>query len=326
MNPAAVNSNWSGSDRSSLRGLTRDQAAAGFEIVDNLLGLVCGCEACKTGEGKPVPGEKEMLELLLVEWGNGSKDAVKKATALLNAKAGELTKREMTTLLKVIPKSLAAKFVAPVSENLPKIMTGGYRRAKKSLLKGSKAKMLWAEIDDEATAWLYDHHMYWIGNYYDKHVSEYLSNAVAEGLAEGLGREAIGNKLADFFDDYPGVRNKPLTYWRGFAANGMNRSRNFGLIQGYTDVGVKQLEVLAILDERTSAICRELNGRIIPVSRAAGQRDALMAAEDPEDVKTIAPWIPVEDVTGKSTRYIMDQGVIMPPYHFHCRTTVVERA
>jgi len=322
MNTAAANDKWSGLDRLSLPGLTRDQAAAGLEIVDNLLGLVCGCETCKAGEGKPIPGEKEMAELLLVEWGNGSKAAVKKATALLNAKTGELTKREMAALLKIIPKSLAAKFVTPVAKKLPEIMTRGYKKAKKSL----QAKMIWEEIDDEATAWLYEHHMYWIGNYYDKHVSEYLSNAVAEGMTEGLGREAIGNKLADFFDDYPGVRNKPLTYWRGFAANGMNRSRNFGLIQGYTDVGVKQLEVLAILDERTSAICRELNGRIIPVSRAAGQRDALMAAEDPEDVKTIAPWIPVEDVTGKSTRYIMDQGVIMPPYHFHCRTTVVERA
>ena len=71
--------------------------------------------------------------------------------------------------------------------------------------------------------------------------------------------------------------------------------------------------------------CREMNGRIIPVSRGIGQRDMLMAAEDPEDVKTISPWLSLDQIEGKSTKSVMDNGMIMPPYHFHCRTTVVEK-
>jgi hypothetical protein len=68
-----------------------------------------------------------------------------------------------------------------------------------------------------------------------------------------------------------------------------------------------------------------MNGRIIPVSRCVDQRDELMAAKDPEDVKTISPWVSAESIKGKSIGSIMDKGVIMPPLHFHCRSTMVER-
>ena len=66
-------------------------------------------------------------------------------------------------------------------------------------------------------------------------------------------------------------------------------------------------------------------GREIPVSRAIGQRDALMAADDPEDVKTIAAWVPASKIEGASTKTVMDLGAIAPPYHFFCRTILVEK-
>ena len=148
---------------------------------------------------------------------------------------------------------------------------------------------------------------------------------MAEGIKAGLGRTQVAEDLQKFFGDYPGVQNPPLSYWRGFAANGMNRTRQFGLLQSYEDVGITELEVLAVMDERTSAICKDMNGRIIPVSNGLAQRDLMMAAEDPEDVKTISPWPKLEDIKGKSTKNVLDQGVITPPYHFNCRTTLVER-
>jgi len=95
------------------------------------------------------------------------------------------------------------------------------------------------------------------------------------------------------------------------------------MIKGYQELGIEYLEVLAVMDERTSEICKMMNGRIIPVANAAGQRDAMMAAKSPEDVKTISPWLKPAQLKGLDTKGIMGKGVIMPPYHFHCRTTVV---
>jgi hypothetical protein len=58
--------------------------------------------------------------------------------------------------------------------------------------------------------------------------------------------------------------------------------------------------------------CREMNGKIIPVSRCVDQRDELMAAKDPEDVKTISPWVSAESIKGKSIGSIM----------YHIRETI----
>ena len=309
----------------STQDLTRDQAIAALDVVENTLGAICGCEVCKSGEGKPLPFETELRELLLVEWADGTKEATRRALEIIKAGTGNLTKAEQKKLLKAVKKAIDDGFGKAVEGGLPEIVTAGYKKGKKDVVKRLSAEFVWEQIDKEATAWLHEHHMYWIGGYYDKQVSEFLSATIADGMSQGLGREAIGNQLTEFFEKYPGVKAKPAAYWRGMAANGMNRSRNFGMLQGWDEVGVKELEVLAVMDERTSSICREMNGRIIPVSRGIGQRDMLMAAEDPEDVKTISPWLSLDKIEGKSTKSIMDNGMIMPPYHFHCRTTVVEK-
>ena len=317
---APMRNNWSGSGPTSS-GLTRDQAAAALEVVDNLIGDLCCCELHKAGEGRPVPGEKEMTELLMVEWGNGSKKAARKANRLLNAGNSKLSKQEIKQLVSVIDESLQAGFVANVGASLPGLIRRGYRRAKQEVVD----RMVWREIDRKATGWLNDHHMFWIGDYYNRMLSEQVAQTIRAGMKEGLGREAIGRDLAEFFEDYPGVPSKPAVYWRGLAANGMNRSRQFGLVQGYVETGTRYLEIVAVLDERTSPVCRELSGKVIPLSAAVAQRDLLMAAEDPEDVKTIAPWVSAASIKGLGIRDIIDQGVVLPPYHFHCRTTVVER-
>jgi len=308
----------------SVSDLSKDQARAALEVTDNILTCVCGCDIAKAGEGKVLPFENAMVELLLVEWGNATKKSVKEAQKRLTNGYGPIKTREMNNILTIIEQGIVTRFVEGSNNGLPKIINGAYVKGKKDVFKKFKQKVKFAEIDDKAKDWLFDHHMYWIENYYDKHVSKKISDVVTESLKEGLGRKDTGKKLKEFFDDYPGVPNKPEVYWRGTAANAMNRTRNFGLIQGYEELGIKELRVSAIIDERTSSICLRLNGKIIPVSRAVGQRDLLMAADDPEDVKTITPWVSVDEIKGLSTKSIMDKGVIMPPYHFHCRTTVVE--
>jgi len=309
--PARGKRSGSGSPSSSL---TRDQAVAGLEVVDGILGCLCGIS-------KALPDEEELAELLLVEWGSGSEESVDKAVDLLTSKGGALTEKEVAGLLKVIDDSLAGGFVANVEKGLPDILTKAYKRAKKEAAR----KLAMAEIDKKATTWLAEHHIYWVGGYFDKHLSDELKAHVIEGMKEGLGRAEIGRQLKEFFEDYPGIANRPDVYWRGLAANGINRSRQFGHVQGYVDLGVKELEVIAVMDERTSPICRQMNGKIIPVAECAAQRDALMGIDDPELVKELSPWVSAKEIEGKSVKQINDMGVVMPPYHFHCRTELVER-
>jgi hypothetical protein len=306
-------------------GMTKDEGRAALEIIDNTLVAACGCAIHKKGEGAALPYEPAFIELLLTQWAKATKKAVKDAIGGLLARSGEITQKEAQAVLKDIGVAVVDRFKPPVEKAVPGLMRQSYKEPRNKVLKKLRIKLAWDQVDDGAIEWLTDHHLYWVGSYYDKEVSGALAKVMEEGLSQGLGRADVGKQLKTFFDDYPGVASKPESYWRGFAANGMNRSRGFGLLRGYEAAEITVLVIRAVMDERTSEICRNLNGREIPIINASRQRDAMMEAEDPEDVKRIAPWPKLAAIQDVSDAAVLAQGVAMPPYHFHCRTTVVAK-
>lgn len=305
--------------------MTKDEDRAALEVIDNSLARVCGCHIHKKGEAFPLPYEPAFVELLLTQWAKATKKAVKDAIAGLLSRSGEITQKEAQIVLKDIGVAVVDRFKPPVEKVLPGLMRKSYKEPRDKTLKKLRVKLAWDQVDDGAVEWLTEHHLYWVGGYYDKEVSGALAQVMEDGLSQGLGRVDVGKSLKTFFDDYPGLANKPDSYWRGFAANGMNRSRGFGLLRGYEAAEITVLVVKAVMDERTSEICKRMNGVEIPITKATKQRDEMMAAEDPEDVKAIAPWPKLTAIQGASDAAVLAQGVAMPPYHFHCRTTVVAK-
>lgn len=302
--------------------MTKDEARAALEVIDNTLVCACGCPIGKKGGTIRLPYEPAFVELLLTEWARATKKTIKEAIAGVLARSGEITQREAQKVLREIGTGVVDKFKPAVGKAMPDLMRQSYKAPRDKTLRKLRIKLAWNQVDDGAVEWLTEHHLYWVGNYYDKHVSGVLATLMNDGLSHGLGRADIGKELKEFFDDYPGVPNRPDSYWRGFAANSMNRSRGFGLLRSYEAAEIVEFIIDAVMDERTSAICRALNGKVIPIAKAVDQRDKMMAAENPEDVKAIAPWPKLDAVRGASTAALVAQGVAMPPYHFHCRTTV----
>ena len=94
------------------------------------------------------------------------------------------------------------------------------------------------------------------------------------------------------------------------------RARSFGTVEGLVHGGIERLEIVAVMDERTSDICRELNGRIIDVADAVAVRDRLLDAESPEDVKLVTPWISADAAAASSSKDLAAQGVALPSFHF----------
>lgn len=303
--------------------LTKDQARYALAVVDHGLSHVCGCSIQKKGEGAALPFENALLELLLSGWAKATKKSTKEAAALLAASDAALTTEEVGNLLKRIGNAIKTTLGPSVSPGLANLMLGSYKSPRNKVMRRFHMSVKWDQVDDAAVSWLHDHHMYWIESFYDKQISGGVASTVAEGLQQGLGRVDIGKMLKTYFDDYPGIPVKPQNYWEGTAANAMNRSRGFGLLHGYEVAGVRTLKLAVVDDERTSAICHALIGTEIPLNVAVYQRDRLMEAENPEDVKTIAPWLRVEDVAGKSNAEKIMLGIGMPPYHFHCRTGII---
>lgn len=311
--------------------LTRDQAHAALQAVEAALSPCIHCSLHK-GEGASLPFEPEFSSALLTAWANATSKAERAALTKLFQKTGDLAADEVSSMLTVFDLTLNTHFVEATEVKLPPIFNKAYKAGKKVPFVKRRKSPIFTVVDETASNWLSKHHLYWIHGYYDKQLSQSLADAMAQGLQEGLGREAIGNKLKEFFEDYPGVGVKPAAYWEGLAANGMSRARNFGQVQGYVDLQVKELRILAVIDERTSDICREMNGRVIRTIDAVEQRERLMSATMPEEVKTAAPWFTPDQIRAKlgrpegalPTQEIVGLGMTLPPYHFNCRTTVVE--
>jgi hypothetical protein len=141
-----------------------------------------------------------------------------------------------------------------------------------------------------------------------------------------------------------------------FIGNG----RSYSQMSNYAEAGITRYLIEAVLDERTTEICRYLHGKVFEVGDALRRFDALDRLTRPEDVKDVQPWVrettdsesgrrvlyvsrggvrtPIVEVTRSgvgavddrgehgravTNRELMDLGVGFPPYHGLCRTTTV---
>jgi len=188
----------------------------------------------------------------------------------------------------------------------------------------------------EAVDWLVKHDRFWLGKVFPEHVSDSFKETIVQGLDEGLGRKAIGKRLREMMVGTPGSPGKIELYNRVAAAS-VNRANNWGGMFSMEAAGAEEYVFRAVMDVRTSNICRELNGRTFSVPRVMKSvRRALDGP--PSSIEEIAPW-PTYDIKrddfyietngersylkGKSSDWLADHGVALPPLHGSCRSVVV---
>lgn len=181
---------------------------------------------------------------------------------------------------------------------------------------------------------------------------------VAEGLEAGLGREDLSAALQAAAQD--ALAGRSAFYWDVVAGAFVGNGRSYAQLSSYAEAGIARYLIEAVLDERTTEICRYLHGKVFEVGDALRRFDALDRLDAPEDVKQAQPWVreatdaatghrvlyvdrggvrtPIVEVTRSgfgarddrgdhgrsvSNRELMDLGVSFPPYHGLCRTTTL---
>ena len=268
-------------------------------------------------------GEAELLARLLEEWAKGTKAAMKEALAILTGDLA-LSDKAARQVLTAFETRLGSEFGAAVAPDVKQLMDLSYRDGKKYIIGPKDLPLNIAVMDEAAIAWLGKHHMFWVGNYYDRKMSDLIAGIIEDGMSQGLGRADVGSGLKLFFDKYPGLAQKPDNYWRLVASEGMSDSRHFGIINGFEEVGIINYRILGVGDERQCSICRDMDGRTFSVQSAVNRRDKMMAAKSPEDVKAVKIWPKLENIKGKPSAELEAAGVNMPSFHGKCRCTVVE--
>lgn len=196
---------------------------------------------------------------------------------------------------------------------------------------------------------------------YGRRIDAYSVKArriVGDGLNNGLSRDDIGKNLRREIGGGAIRRNK--SYWTVVAAAHTNRSRVYGQLASYDEAGIETYTFDAVLDERTTEICRYMHGREFTTKSGLNKYDQLDALPEPKEVKTEAPWswdstdddgnkvIVYRDDKGDKQRVaqidkpglggkdrvgdyskglnnsqLEAAGIQMPPLHGMCRSTIV---
>jgi hypothetical protein len=143
-----------------------------------------------------------------------------------------------------------------------------------------------------------------------------IRTGVAKGMAAGWGRDDIRESLAAAASR--ALVGRGRAYWQVVAGAFVGRGRSYCQLGTYADAGLTHYRVIAVMDERTSAVCRAMHGRILSV--VAGI-DAFKRAEylvDPSAIKAINPWPSLAELKAGAADMLT-----FPPYHSLCRTVTV---
>ena len=260
--------------------------------------------------------EAELQDVLLLGWDATTKEAINDVIRALTGDS-ELSESDLEKMLAALELRLGVKFAGRVAAPLVQIQTSAYAIGMEDII---QVKPTFSKVDYAALDMLERHNTYWMRNYYDKQIAGTVRDMGRVALRAGLTRREAGLLFQEAFQNQI---NQGIRYWEGFAAHVITRSRELGRVEGYVQAGIEAYEVRAVLDRRTTPICREMHGRIIRIEEAVKLRDALLEAKDPEQVKQIAPWLKPEQVQGKKTAKL-PTGMALPPYHFKCRTRTVK--
>lgn len=255
-------------------------------------------------------------KLLYQTWNEQQETAIVEAIKRLEDPSGAMTAEDVEIVLATLEEHLGR----PMSELLGEEVANVQRTSYETAFKDLELKFQFGKKDARVLRWLEQDALYWIESYYDREVREQLQEELISSVSLGESRLQAGKRLQSAF----GARvKKDNLYWEGLSNHVVTRTREFGKVSGYQQAGISYIEVRAVLDNRTTQICRYMHGRIFKTSDAKKLREKIMSADTPDEIKRVAPWITGGKVKRMKTFQLADEGVILPPYHWNCRSTTV---
>lgn len=184
-----------------------------------------------------------------------------------------------------------------------------------------------------------------IGDHFPKTLKPTVTKKIIEGVhGRGLNKAQASDFLKTELTKVLGSTNQTVppairklgqertnAYFKGLVDTNGNFARNFSQTTAMDEAEIAQYEVVAIMDNLTSQICRQMDGRVFELRYAVQHRNDVLEMENVEQLKEYAPWRdsvseigvkPGSKNTPKAQEVLAANGMAMPPYHFRCRTEV----
>ena len=289
---------------------------------------------------------RSALETLDVDWPNLSAPARDK---IINA-----AKSEISALATTVPR-----LTTPVFEKSAISLVNRTRLATVAQFQFGRQLRNEAPIDQQTVENLPINQTVYIKDQYgvrSDRLDQIARDTVASGLERGLGRDDISGELGTALKSSGVLRTG--SYWNLIASDFANKGRTTTQLNTFERAEIELYMFDAIMDEATSDICRLLHGQTFSVAKAAKRMNKALSMRDPENIKSVMPWVQTgtdgdgnqilyyDDGSGRtvvanvdrsgigssdrmgsysnvmSRKQLEASGLPVPPRHGHCRSTL----
>jgi hypothetical protein len=275
--------------------------------------------------------EEALAETMIEAW-EARTGVVMAETRQLVAQGALDTVAAVETYLASLTAELGTGVAAETSLAMQSAMESAFMLGRSNVFQGGAADVLLTTADRNAQAWLSNHHTFWVREHYSAHVSGRVADSVRAAVVEqGYSPALVGRQLQESLGHQLGVQGSE-SYWRGVAQNASTTATNFGRVSSFEQAGAESFRIVNPTDKDTSPVCNYMHGVVFGVQAGADQRDAMMAASSPEDVKSIHRWTTIKELrriggpnggAAADSAALVAAGICMPPLHFHCRSYTV---
>lgn len=265
---------------------------------------------------------KKLRDAVLNAWDKKRKQAINEAIEYL-VKNGEekFTKATAAEINKILLLRLGSDLSKVMRKDIDKLTSETLKLGKYEVLKPLKIKLSFDVRDKGAVKILSKQNLFWIGEYYGENLKTKFDE-ITEGYFNS--DKTIKEIAEDFKQEFQDVTNQGERYFYDLAEHQTNTVRELGKVNGFVTAGIEFYEIRAVMDDRTSDVCKRMNGVVFPVSRAIEYRDNILSLKDPEEIKKASPWLTpsqVQELPAENEN--LPPGLSVPPYHFRCRTLIV---
>jgi SPP1 gp7 family putative phage head morphogenesis protein len=255
-----------------------------------------------------------------------SKDAIK---ALLDLPENLINNdKHLRSLEYYIRQYLGEDFAHALDEKIKVFSEVTYRlSAQEPQFRG--VKFSFTPVDLRNVEMIKKQQVFWLKNYYDGNMSNKLSEILTKSVENKWTKIELSEELRTHFSD---LVKGSKHYFEGLAEHTSLRVREFARLNNYQKCGATRYQIVAVMDERTSDICRALNGQIFELTPAIKTMESMFKIADCDDfdtakarLKELAPFVTEKQIEYKDNIPVGIRGdhTPFPPFHWRCRTRTV---
>lgn len=196
---------------------------------------------------------------------------------------GRFTRDDGEAVMRVLEASVGSEAIrAAMREPVINLTDALFRTGAEEVGKAAGVAIAFARPDLDALDVLKTGNLYWIGNSWNIKTQNNIAKILEDYFTEGMTREGLTQRFAE---DFAGMTDRSRTYWELLADHTATKTREIGRVSGYERAGIERVQVRAHLDEGTTEICRQMDGRIIEVTKMRAQARSVVAHIGKDDLR-----------------------------------------